>query len=142
MTHLFYKYKKQLFIWLAVVLFLSGIQTGSAISYGSTKTLHTSPHTPAIQHIVSWLYHDVSTEENLGTRSVRSILDCCIRSRGKGFCRIPDPIYPVSKSDVFLYAPASAAKLYQQTREPYALSWIIRYIHDQDGEKDSTRPLI
>ncbi len=137
-----YKMKKQLAFCLALILLLSGIQAGSAAISGNVSPFHGSSHTPSVHRIIYWLHHDVSTEERLGTRSARLILEHCILSRGRGFCRMPDILYPVSRADSASCPPASAAMLHRQEKEPYTHSWMIRYIHDQDGEKEGARPLI
>lgn len=133
--------KRRLALYLAAILLLSGIQTKSAI-FSSIRPFQTSSHAPAVHSIVYWLYHDVSAEESLGTRSARLVLEHCMRSRSKGFCRMPDLLYSISRADTASCPPVPAAVLHRQEREPYTVSWIIHYIHDQDGEKEGARPLI
>ena len=142
MKHWMHQHKRHLFLWLSAVLLLSGIQTKAATAYSSTRPFHTPLRSPVVQYMVSWLYHDVSTGESLGTRSVKTVLDCCTRNPGRGFCRMPDPVYMRSRPDILSYPSALTARLYRQSRETGSIPWIIRYIHDQDGEKEGRHPLI
>lgn len=134
--------KKRLALYLAAILLLSGVQAKTAAISGNIRPFQTSPHAPAVHSIVYWLYHDVSAEESLGTRSARSVLEHCARSRSKGFCRMPNLLYSISRADTASCPPAPAAMLHRQEIEPYTVSWMIHYIHDQDGEKEGARPLI
>jgi hypothetical protein len=81
-------------------------------------------------------YRDVSTSEILGRRDAETIIAGSIRSRERANFRMDDTGMLPEQTDLSFSSLYTASALRRWNRQPHVRSWIIRYIHDQDGEKD------
>ena len=89
------------------------------------------------------------TTETSGGYSLSAIYETCrdfkagggiiagsIRSRERANFRMDDTGMLPEQTDLSFSSLYTASALRRWNRQPHVRSWIIRYIHDQDGEKD------
>lgn len=131
------KYKKLFILIVTMLMAFSVIQSehSSALAYADSHN-EIPLSTRACQVDYARLYHDVSTGEIIGVRNVRTILDCVERSRSRIIYRTS--CLPYGETTLSEWSGGhSTTRQRSQTSESISLDRIIRYIHDQDGEKDS-----
>ena len=128
--------KKWLFLPLVAAMILAGIRTGPAAAYLDAFPPDASLQAARLQQVVIIPYHDIITAENLGRNSAESVIACSIRNRGNMIYRITDSCLPADAAAFAFPFLCTGPALRRRNRQLYVRSWIIRYIHDQDGEKD------
>lgn len=131
-----YWYRKWLFLPLFVAMILSGIRAEPVAAYANTFPSDTPPKTEKLRQIAVMPYRDALTAEILGRKNAQSIIACSIRNRGKTIYQKSDSGLLTDVSAFSFPSLCTASALRRRNRQPYVRSWIIRYIHDQDGEKD------
>lgn len=123
-------------LWIfAISMMISGIHLGTisaaAISLRQEKT-PLSAETYQVPE--NSLYHDISTSEITGAKNANTILHCAVRNRGRA-------LYHNIYITQFMEKHTACSLLFkttvQHTREAVtdSICTIIRYIHNQDGEK-------
>lgn len=130
-----YRQKKWLFLSLLAAMALSGIRTGPAACPDSFPA-DASRQAARLRQAVAVPYHDVLTAESLGRNNAESVIACSIRNRGKVVYKITDSCLLADAAAFAFPFLSTGSALRRRNRQPYVRSWIIRYIHDQDGEKD------
>ena len=129
-------YRKWFFMIITAVLALSGIRTGSAAAC-SVSPPADIPLSPArLQRILINPHHDVSTSEILGRKNAEALVASSIRNRTRANFRMDDTGILPEQANLSFSSLYTEAALRRWNRQPHVRSWIIRYIHDQDGEKD------
>ena len=129
-------YRKWLFLIITAVLALSGTRTGSAAACSVNPPSHIPLSAARLQRTLLMPYRDVSTSEILGRRDAETIIVGSIRSRERANFRMDDTGMLPEQTDLSFSSLYTASALRRWNRQPHVRSWIIRYIHDQDGEKD------
>ncbi len=129
-------YRKWLFLIITAVLALSGTRTGSAAACSVNPPSHIPLSAARLQRTLLMPYRDVSTSEILGRRDAETIIAGSIRSRERANFRMDDTGMLPEQTDLSFSSLYTASALRRWNRQPHVRSWIIRYIHDQDGEKD------
>lgn len=130
-----YRQKKWLFLPLFAAMILSGIRTGPAAAYLDAFPAD-ARQAARLRQAVTMPYHDVLTAESLGRNNAESVIACSIRNRGKVVYKITDSCLLADAAAFAFPCLSTGSALRRRNRQPYVRSWIIRYIHDQDGEKD------
>lgn len=130
-----YRQKKWLFLPLFAAMILSGIRTGPAAAYLDAFPAD-ARQAARLRQAVTMPYHDVLTAERLGRNNAESVIACSIRNRGKVVYKITDSCLLADAAAFAFPFLSTGSALRRRNRQPYVRSWIIRYIHDQDGEKD------
>lgn len=129
-------YRKWLFLIITAVLALSGTRTGSAAACSVSPPSDIPLPAARLQRTLLMPYRDVSTSEILGRRDAETLVAGSIRSRERANFRMDDTGMLPEQTDLSFSSLYTASALRKWNRQPHVRSWIIRYIHDQDGEKD------
>ena len=129
-------YRKWLFLIITAVLALSGTRTGAAAACSVSPPSDIPLSAARLQRTLLMPYRDVSTSEILGRRDAETIIAGSIRSRERANFRMDDTGMLPEQTDLSFSSLYTASALRRWNRQPHVRSWIIRYIHDQDGEKD------
>lgn len=129
-------YRKWLFLIITAVLALSGTRTGSAAACSVSPPSDIPLSAARLQRTLFMPYRDVSTSEILGRRDAETLVAGSIRSRERANFRMDDTGMLPEQTDLSFSSLYTASALRRWNRQPHVRSWIIRYIHDQDGEKD------
>lgn len=134
--------KKALFTLLAVVMLISGIRAETTYAILYTGGRGSPLRAPNVRRSIVWQQQDLFTGESIGNRQSRSLPEYVSRGRKRStLYRQADSPYLPAEAIPFAYSLSSSAGIRRRKQEPYVRSWIIRYIHDQDGEKDGAHPL-
>ncbi|MCH5266380.1 MAG: hypothetical protein J1F02_10805 [Lachnospiraceae bacterium] len=132
-------FNKSAFLWLlAATLFFAGIhaeKSSAAVYAGYQNKIPLSAQNYRTYH--ARLYHDISTSEITGGKSASVIIDCAKRGRKSFLYRQGSAFCGVSRPPLLPRFPGLARG---QLPLPFdnTLDTVIRYIHNQDGEKGSS----
>lgn len=123
-------------LWVfAAAMVVSSIHLGTASAMAFSRYQNESPlSSETYQSTASSLYHDISTSEITGTKNASTILHCAIRNRGRALYHNSYIFEFMEKHTACSLLLMSTVRHIQQTSTD-GICTIIRYIHNQDGEK-------
>ncbi|MCH5251531.1 MAG: hypothetical protein J1F22_01040 [Lachnospiraceae bacterium] len=135
--------QKKYIMWvLLAALILSGIHS---VKTSAVIFLHAENGIPlsqsACQPASSRLYRDMCNSEIIGADRTRTVLQASLRNRGRQLFYFPYVSVLTTNHNSFSLMLKTVLTRYLET-ENSGISKIIRYIHNQDGEKGISFPKI
>lgn len=132
-----YTFRKAILWVLAVSVILSGVHLELSLGAAFSQCQNRAPLSAENYHTAAnKLYHDISTGEITGAKNANTILYGSIRGRGQVLYRNTVILDFMEKHTACSLLLKSVAQ-HSRSIGIHSICTIIRYIHNQDGEKGS-----
>ena len=135
--------KKVVFLMLSLAMLLSGLRIGTTVTYVYATQSEIPLQTQNIRQNVIWMNQDLPIGRLAGYRHTDSVPNYSRAESRKRMLYGPGDFSCLTDELTnSAQIPFSTSELCRRNKKLHARSWIIRYIHDQDGEKDGAFLLI